>query len=100
VEAVDPEIASKVAIVCRDLRKAYYKKRKWWQFWDIEGGRGQASKQQWKPESEIIKGLNLNLYEGQLFAFVVSGSVIDLFQTSYLKTFLFGGQRQNCQKVS
>ncbi|CAM6104482.1 unnamed protein product [Calypogeia fissa] len=70
VEAVDTAIASKVALVCRNLRKAYYKKKKWWQFWDIEGGRGQGSKWQWKPESEIIKELNLNLYEGQLFAFV------------------------------
>lgn len=79
VEAVDPAISSKVALVCRNLRKAYYKKKKWWQFWDIEGGRGQGSKWQWKPESEVIKGLNLNLYEGQLFAFVVSSSINNLF---------------------
>ncbi|KAG6542864.1 hypothetical protein Mapa_015768 [Marchantia paleacea] len=70
MEPVEPELARKAAIICKDLKKTYHRKKKWWQFWDIEGGRGQASRQQWKRESEVIKGLNINLYEGQLFAFV------------------------------
>ncbi|KAL2632396.1 hypothetical protein R1flu_017082 [Riccia fluitans] len=70
MEPVEPELARKAVIICKDLKKAYRKKKKWWQFWDIEGGRGQSSRQQWRPESEVIKGLNINLYEGQLFAFV------------------------------
>ncbi|KAL3695276.1 hypothetical protein R1sor_009352 [Riccia sorocarpa] len=70
MEPVEPELARKAVIICKDLKKAYGRKKRWWQFWDIEGGRGQSSRQQWRPESEVIKGLNINLYEGQLFAFV------------------------------
>lgn len=84
-EPVEPSLAGKAAVVFSNLRKVYPPRRhgligrsvalltSWWPFGRGRGGGYQRQRESTKRTSKptvAVKGLTLNLYEGQLFAFL------------------------------
>lgn len=75
VEPVSVDFANRAGVILENLQKVDLGKKSWWQ--SFNGGvRGRpASRGNSRSDIEVVKGLNLTLYEGQCFAIVVSNPI-------------------------
>lgn len=72
IEPANSDLRTRPGVVLKNLRKVKLGKQSWWQsLWG--GARGVSSlRVDADSDIEVVKGLNLTLYEGQCFAIVVS----------------------------
>ena len=75
VEPVSADFANRAGVILENLQKVDSGKKSWWQ--SFAGGvRGRpASRGNSGSDIEVVKGLNLTLYEGQCFAIVVRNPI-------------------------
>jgi hypothetical protein len=71
IEPVSIDLQSRAGIVMKELRQVNRRRKGWWQ-WLSGLGRGFRRNQNPITDYEVVKGLNLTLFEGQCFAIVVS----------------------------